>query len=186
MKAIVAGTCALALGLGVAVAAGAPAANGVTGRGYVDPTYGSNGSFTASPSLEGVTAMYAQSDGKVVFAGPIPGGAELYRLNTDGTPDRTFSGDGVAPLNLGNSQHGPLLAPRSGGGTWVGQVQTSGAVGELRIDALTASRRARFALRWFGSRGGAGVVGRSNRAAGSLERGDRGGRGGHEPRSRWS
>lgn len=140
MKALAARSLALTLGLGVAVSVAAPVAHAATtGRGYVDPTYGSNGSFTASPSLEGVTAMYEQPDGKVVFGGPIPQGVELYRLNTDGTPDRTFSGDGVAPLDLGNGR-GPLLEPRSVGGTWVAQVQTSSTHGaELRIDALTPS-----------------------------------------------
>src|SRR5687768_11561496 len=55
----------------------------------------------------GFTDVAVQADGKVLAVGQVSatvGAARsfgLFRFNVDGTPDPTFSGDGIAPLPFG-------------------------------------------------------------------------------------
>ena len=73
--------------------------------GAVDSRYGSCGQATALVprdiaarqfSYGAGSSLAAQPDGKILAAGPAARGMGATRFNPDGTPDRTFGGDGVA------------------------------------------------------------------------------------------
>lgn len=80
--------------------------------GHLDPGFGAAGLFTLRVGNIGAAAnaVLQQADGKLVVAGAgnPDGGFDdnllLLRLNADGTPDNTFSGDGLASADLGGSE----------------------------------------------------------------------------------
>ena len=81
--------------------------------GTLDTSFG-NGGRLLPGALFGVTsssgsALLLQPDGKIIFAGNVGGGA-LIRLNSDGTLDTTFDGDGRAPVSYNNNGGGVLQA----------------------------------------------------------------------------
>lgn len=80
--------------------------------GSLDLNFGSSG-FTrfSSGFFEGVAGMALQPDGKIIITGERFSSSTdfiVIRLNTDGTLDSTFDGNGVAVANVvGNSEeHG--------------------------------------------------------------------------------
>lgn len=69
--------------------------------GNFDPTFGSAGKTYANilplnGSNEAAYAVAVQPDGKILIAGTTQAPSAIYRLNTDGTPDISFDGDGMA------------------------------------------------------------------------------------------
>src|SRR3954454_23150192 len=79
-----------ALGAGVAVAAG---------PGDLDPSFDGDGEVVLPYAVRPAQVL-AQADGKVVLTDSDS--SAVVRLNADGTPDRGFSGDGVATVTLGS------------------------------------------------------------------------------------
>ncbi|MBK9437976.1 MAG: carboxypeptidase regulatory-like domain-containing protein [Chloracidobacterium sp.] len=71
--------------------------------GTLDTTFSSDGFFTLTngSQFDSANAVAVQTDGKIVVVG---GGGDsantayIYRLNTDGTFDTTFSGDGIQTI----------------------------------------------------------------------------------------
>jgi uncharacterized delta-60 repeat protein len=60
--------------------------------------------------------MALQPDGKIVLAGYIVGGiVAVARLNSDGSPDGTFSTDGRAMIDFGDRTFGNAVALQKNG-----------------------------------------------------------------------
>ncbi|MGC4033522.1 MAG: hypothetical protein QM754_17680 [Tepidisphaeraceae bacterium] len=79
--------------------------NGKTG----DPDFGTGGSRVAIPGF--VTNFVEQPDGKLLFLDrKYQDGHTLYRLNADGSPDTSFSGDGKIYLEYTGSDSGLPLS----------------------------------------------------------------------------
>lgn len=71
-------------------------------NGTPDATFDGDG-LAQVPSLQQANALAIQADGKIVVAGiALPGDTDLAlaRFNSNGSPDTTFDGDGVATLAL--------------------------------------------------------------------------------------
>ena len=76
--------------------------------GQLDPTFGAGGQAVIDITNLGISAALAdvlvQPDGRVVLAGAIDTGDNFdffaARVNPDGTPDATFSGDGLAAVGF--------------------------------------------------------------------------------------
>ncbi len=71
-------------------------------NGTPDNTFDGDG-LAQVPSLQQANALAIQTDGKIVVAGiALPGDTDLAlaRFNSNGSPDTTFDGDGVATLAL--------------------------------------------------------------------------------------
>ena len=86
--------------------------------GDLDTTFGNAGKQTLDLGRTGtsdidfggaetMSAMVAQPDGKLVLVGSTPGSGggdfAIARLNADGTPDSTFSGDGRQTVDFGGA-----------------------------------------------------------------------------------
>ncbi len=75
--------------------------------GTLDTTFGGTGivTFAFSTSHENAQAIRVQADGKIIVAGYADIGGNddfaIARLNSDGTLDTTFSGDGKATTSIG-------------------------------------------------------------------------------------
>ena len=88
--------------------------------GALDTTFGNNGMAVVDfrPPEEGASALALQEDGKAVIAGYARGPDfnerhfALVRLRTDGTPDPSFSGDGLfmSPFGDGAANDLEILA----------------------------------------------------------------------------
>ncbi|MFT3681558.1 MAG: GEVED domain-containing protein [Ferruginibacter sp.] len=74
--------------------------------GELDPMFGTGGIVTTTALLPGATvynSSVVQSDGKLVAAGYTNNGTNdfaIVRYNVNGTPDNSFSGDGVITVSL--------------------------------------------------------------------------------------
>jgi uncharacterized delta-60 repeat protein len=107
-------------------------------NGTPDPTLGGDG--TATIDFGGnddiCNAMALQPDGKIVLAGYIAGGlVAVARLNSDGSPDGTFSTDGRATIDFGDATFGNAVALQGNGRIVVAGDLTAGdkfAVARLR------------------------------------------------------
>ena len=67
---------------------------------YLDPSFGTGGKTTLSfENSMHATALALQNDGKIVLVGG-EWGFGVARFKTDGAPDTTFDGDGVAETDL--------------------------------------------------------------------------------------
>jgi uncharacterized delta-60 repeat protein len=74
--------------------------------GSPDQTLGGTGTVTIdfSGGDDFANAVALAPDGKIVVAGYIAGGiVAVARLNSDGSPDGTFSADGKAMIDFGNA-----------------------------------------------------------------------------------
>jgi uncharacterized delta-60 repeat protein len=98
------------IALSAAAAGAAPAT--------LDKTFDRDG-WTAIDSGGGevATAMVVQPDGKTIVAGgtTVGGNAAVYRLNVDGSLDRTFDGDGAVGIDSGGFEEATALALQSDG-----------------------------------------------------------------------
>ena len=75
-------------------------------NGSLDTTFAGAGAGTAVVDFgatETVNAMVAQPDGKLVVVGSTGGDFAIVRLNADGTPDTSFSGDGRQTVDFGGA-----------------------------------------------------------------------------------
>lgn len=90
--------------------------------GTLDTTFGTTGKFIIRDGV-GVDnygqAVAIQSDGKIVIAGVRGSGTStdfaVYRLNTDGSLDTTFSGDGRLAIDFGAADAATVVALQSDG-----------------------------------------------------------------------
>lgn len=84
--------------------------------GSFDTSFGTNGITVIhfENNEDGASAIALQPDGKIILAGysqvfGVVTNTALVRLNNDGSPDNTFSGDGKTLVNVGaNSERGAL------------------------------------------------------------------------------
>ena len=86
--------------------------------GTPDTTLGGDGTATIDFGDEDdiCNAMALQPDGKIVLAGYIVGGiVAVARLNSDGSPDGTFSTDGRAMIDFGDPTFGNAVALQKNG-----------------------------------------------------------------------
>jgi len=95
---------ALVLSAFISLLAGASVA--IAAPGDLDPTFGNGGLVAISgygtPTRAG--GMTLQSDGRIVTVGEtVSEDWAISRFNSDGTPDTSFSGDGVQTLDMGGS-----------------------------------------------------------------------------------
>ncbi len=76
-----------------------------TAAGAVDTTFGSGG--TAKPPIAAGNALASgttiQSDGKIIVTGSVAKKLFIMRLNSNGTYDPTFNGNGLVVLDVPNS-----------------------------------------------------------------------------------
>ena len=107
-------------------------------NGAPDPTLGGDGTATVDfgGNDDFCNAMALQPDGKIVLAGYIAGGiVAVARLNSDGSPDGTFSTDGRATIDFGDPTFGNAVALQSNGRIVVAGDLTAGdkfAIARLR------------------------------------------------------
>lgn len=107
-------------------------------NGTPDTTLGGDGTTTIDFGDEDdfCHAMALQPDGKIVLAGYIAGGiVAVARLNSDGSPDGTFSTDGRAMVDFGDPTFGHAVALQKNGRIVVAGDLTAGdnfAVARLR------------------------------------------------------
>jgi uncharacterized delta-60 repeat protein len=106
--------------------------------GTPDPTLGGDGTATIDfgDQDDFCNAMALQPDGKIVLAGYAAGGiVAVARLNSDGSPDGTFSTDGRATIDFGDVTFGNAVALQKNGRIVVAGDLTAGddfAVARLR------------------------------------------------------
>jgi uncharacterized delta-60 repeat protein len=87
-------------------------------NGTPDPTLGGDGTATIDfgAGVDFCNAMALQPDGKIVLVGSIAGGlVAVARLNSDGSPDGTFSTDGRATIDFGDPTSGNAVALQKNG-----------------------------------------------------------------------
>jgi uncharacterized delta-60 repeat protein len=107
-------------------------------NGTPDPTLGGDGTATVDfgGNDDFANAMALQPDGKIVLAGYIAGGiVAVARLNSDGSPDGTFSTDGRATIDFGDVAFGKAVALQGNGRIVVAGDLTAGdnfAIARLR------------------------------------------------------
>jgi uncharacterized delta-60 repeat protein len=90
----------------------------IAAPGDLDPTFGSGGLVAISgygtPTRAG--GMTLQGDGKIVTVGEtVSEDWAISRFNSDGTPDTSFSGDGVQSLDMGGSDSAADVAVQPDG-----------------------------------------------------------------------
>jgi uncharacterized delta-60 repeat protein len=79
----------------------------LTASGALDPTFSGDGKQQVDfGTFDGVRALAVQPDGRIVLAGYADAGNAydfgVARLNANGTPDTSFSGDGKIQVNFGD------------------------------------------------------------------------------------
>jgi uncharacterized delta-60 repeat protein len=106
--------------------------------------YNANGSLDTSFDTDGIVttavtagddkgeALALQSDGKILLAGDVPGGATnnygFVRYNTNGTLDLSFDTDGIVTTDfLGNEDNPRFIALQADGRILVGGSSSNGA-----------------------------------------------------------
>jgi uncharacterized delta-60 repeat protein len=90
MRTIIATLIALALSPAAALAA----------PGDLDPSFDGDGKL-ALPFYAEPKAVFTQPDGKILVAGTASEDFAVWRFNDDGSPDRSFGGDGAAAVGFG-------------------------------------------------------------------------------------
>jgi uncharacterized delta-60 repeat protein len=107
--------------------------------GDLDPTFSGDGKVRVGIS-GGVADVAIQPDGKVVAVGTGGGAFAILRLNRDGTPDHSFSGDGVAHISTGpgRTDFANAVAIRNGRIVVVGTSVRDDGVNALAILRLNA------------------------------------------------
>ena len=85
----------------------------------VDRGFGRDGRVTADAGGdEYANALALQPDGKIVVAGEtsLNKNAVVFRLNPDGSPDRSFDGDGARAIEAGGGEYANAVAIQPDGG----------------------------------------------------------------------
>ncbi|MCG7208754.1 calcium-binding protein [Streptomyces arenae] len=106
-------------------------ADGTLDTGFGD---GDGRVFTDFGTPEEAADVAVQPDGKIVAAGYVGGRAAVARYNPDGSPDTSFSGDGMVTTNPAGS------TPQEGGDARAlllqpdGKIVVAGEVGTTRFD----------------------------------------------------
>jgi uncharacterized delta-60 repeat protein len=91
----------------------------ITATGAADTTFNGTGKATVQFGFDDhATSVALQSDGKVVVGGYAGGSSDDFavaRLNTDGTPDTSFSTGGLMTFTLGGSERASGVAVQPDG-----------------------------------------------------------------------
>jgi uncharacterized delta-60 repeat protein len=95
----------------------------LTPNGGMDVTFGGVGkvvtNFSGDSLAEAAQSVLTQLDGKIVVCGYISNGSfddfAIARYNSNGTPDRSFSGDGKATVNFGDDDNCMAIARQADG-----------------------------------------------------------------------
>jgi uncharacterized delta-60 repeat protein len=110
-------------------------------NGTIDPTFGSGGQ--TEPAVESGAALgnavAVQSNGKIVIAGGSPNGLLAVRLNSNGSPDTTFSGDGAAAVNPQTSGAANAVALESNGSITVAGHSSNGTKSNFAVARFTSN-----------------------------------------------
>ena len=113
----------------------------LTATGALDTTFGSGGK--TEPAVESGAAVgnavALQSNGKIVIAGGSPNGLLAVRLNSNGSPDTTFSGDGAAALQPQTSAAANALAIGSNGSITLAGYSSNGTKSNFAIARFTST-----------------------------------------------
>ena len=104
--------------------------------GDLDPTFGSGG-FATAPGLLALN-MALQPDGKIVVAGitsqvPLVTDLALARYNADGSPDSSFSGDGIVVTTFHVVDFACPIALQTDGKILVGTTLNDGDFSMVRV-----------------------------------------------------
>jgi uncharacterized delta-60 repeat protein len=79
--------------------------------GSLDAGFSEDGiQVTDFGGMDGATGMVLQADGRIVVAGWSDGDFALARYNPDGSPDPTFSGDGMLMTDVGGHDEAAAVA----------------------------------------------------------------------------
>jgi uncharacterized delta-60 repeat protein len=112
-------------------------------NGGLDPSFGGGTGkvsvlVNSADNQQRAQAVVVQPDGKIVAAGSTNDGTGIVRLNTDGTPDSTFAGDGSVKILTGADTGAEDVAVQSDGSV-VAAVPTGSGLGNgftlVRVDA---------------------------------------------------
>ena len=115
--------------------------------GTLDPGFGPAGNgvfaFSIQPSHDGLYAVALQSDGKILVAGYAHNGLNndfaIVRLNTNGTLDTTFDGDGIRLIDIaGDNDTARGIAVQSDGKIVVGGVAAVAGNNDFAVVRLNA------------------------------------------------
>jgi uncharacterized delta-60 repeat protein len=112
----------------------------LTASGGLDPTFTGGGTSVVDfGGNDAVNNMVRQPDGKLVLVGSTSGGGgdfAIARLNSNGTPDTSFSGDGKQTVTFGGNDAAQGVAIAPGGKIVVtGQGGASSDVAVARLNA---------------------------------------------------
>ena len=102
--------------------------------GYVERAFGSGNASAFG--------MVLQPDGRIVVVGYLTGTAEdimVMRYNTDGSPDTTFDGDGVASVDVNGSDIGGAVAVQADGRIVVAASTNYSVAGDVSLIRFTAA-----------------------------------------------
>lgn len=105
--------------------------------GSLDTSFNSTGKLVLSIGSSGAASVVQQSDGKLVVAGygTVSGGKHvaLVRLNTDGTLDTGFSGDGKQTTTVGTSDEALAIIQQQDGKLVVAGYGNSGKLNYMML-----------------------------------------------------
>jgi len=116
----------------------------VTPAGDIDVSFGDDGRTVAPGAVDNSPeALALTSSGHIVVAGqtgtaPAPTDFQVLELDRDGQPARTFSGDGLTPIDFGNAEFASDVAVSGDRAVVVG----SSAVRDVHIAAVTVDAAA--------------------------------------------
>ncbi|HEY6886822.1 MAG TPA: proprotein convertase P-domain-containing protein [Solirubrobacter sp.] len=104
--------------------------------GDLDVSFSGDGKQTTDVGgSDAATAVAVQADGKIVVAGSSDGNFALARYGVDGTPDASFSGDGLVTTDLGAADDGQGVAIQADGKI----VVAGGSGGDFALARYTAA-----------------------------------------------
>ncbi len=109
--------------------------------GSLDTSYATNGILRIEFGAQGsiALAMAMQSDDKAVVVGTMSDGSAadmaIARINTDGTLDNTFSGDGKQTINIGISDQANAIAIQNDG-----NIILAGSTADLTGNVIALAR----------------------------------------------
>ncbi len=136
----------------------------LTADGARDPGFGENGVARVNAAVtESGNAVALQADGKIVVAGSVDANHAVARLQPGGSPDTTFSGDGLQTFGFPGAPSGAAwgLALAADGG-----VVTAGVVDINSGDVSVARLQGDPGGGGPGGPGGPGAAGRPPRCGG--------------------